>query len=418
MPIPVQQYGILTPAQMGSYGAAFKEGLSNYKDIVGAAYEKPRQQSDILSKTAYAAYTPPTYAVKALSDPMIYASMTPEERQQMLHTITSAPANSMDILNRPSEGSSQPSPLQHAWESIKSTFGGSAPQQPQTTNNYSVPASQGGPPEDLRNSPMPASNTGSGSVPMSQADMQNAAFIQKFPNSPQAQQFQAEKKRQIEEAKIQTDALQKYQDAGSAMSQSAFNMELNADKFHQSYQDAFVKGPLTGLPGIRKLAEFDPNTVQAMNSANNMAVDLASQLFGTKQSDYREKLAQTLKLSTTMPEKAEQNIYSGIKAQAERVKEKNDFNRYAIDTLGIKNPNKIENMWFDYNVDRPFYDVKNKRVIQKNIGSYEDYLDNKFNKKKSTKAENPALDKAGTGEEYTELDGKQYQNINGQWVPV
>ena len=111
-----------------------------------------------------------------------------------------------------------------------------------------------------------------------------------------------------------------------------------------------------------------------------MVTDLLPQLFGTKVSDARTEFAKELKLNINMPEKTEQNVLEGIQAMSLRTQQWSDFNRFMIDDLGIKDPNKIQSYWFDYNKDKPFYDTKNHKRLDGNLTSesYKTYMGNKL----------------------------------------
>jgi hypothetical protein len=430
MQLPVEQFPILSAGQMNPFHQALQTGLQDYQQNMQNAYLPYQLQADVASKQAYSQNIGRQIAATVLGNPLAIATMSNEQRNALLGQLTGAPQN----INTPFPGQSN-NQGGGLWDSFKSMIGANAPTQSpavsaidqaniskmQPGDSYVVGSGQS--PSSQNNNQGSLGMTsdippnGNGAYPSGYA---NQAYIDKTTGldlsdprmnlygrdfgSPAANSAMAStapspyQKLEIKkrEASISTGAeqqgksLQKLQDDSNKSGQNAFNLLLDADKFHQAYQNATIKGPWVGVPGVSKLAQFDPNSRVAMNSANNMAVQLAAQLFGGRQSDYREKLAQNLKLDLTMPEKTEQTVMNGIKAMGQRSMEQSDFNDYLINTLGITDPNKVNNMWLDYNRDRPFYDVNSKSIIKQNLGSYKDYISNKMGGGSSNSSNAPA----------------------------
>src|SRR6185503_18689934 len=50
MPLPVQQFPILSPAQMSPFGGALQSGLNAYSGLMNAAYLHPKLQEALLQQ--------------------------------------------------------------------------------------------------------------------------------------------------------------------------------------------------------------------------------------------------------------------------------------------------------------------------------------------------------------------------------
>lgn len=431
MDIPVQQFPILTPGQMNGFNQALPAALESYGNIVNAAYLRPKLQSDIAYKSALATYSPYNYLSKAISDPAVFGMMSDDQKQKVLNMMSNIPTNPLQSIQN-GQGSS-PSPLTQVWNSISGNSAQPNPQQmgnqgaggQQTPVNPSQTVPQSG--GTTSGSSLTQPNVQPSNIDLSDPSMNaynrdfgspdaNRGMAIKYPSPQQkialARNESTARAEGATGTKIGLNEMNLLQKEATADSQSAFNLNLNANKFKEAYDAAYVKGGWANLPGGERIAQFDPNAREAMTAATNAAVDMASKLFGTKQSDYREKLAQQLKFSITMPKKTVDDVFAGVQAEATRAQEHSDFVQTASD-LGINNPNKIRNLWYDYNRDRPFYDTKKRQPITENLGSFNDYLNQRIQGKKAPAPQNNTT---SAKEPIVEHEGKIYVLRNGKWM--
>jgi hypothetical protein len=237
--------------------------------------------------------------------------------------------------------------------------------------------------------------------------VQNAAYAQKHPSA------KLDALREKQKASINAAAGQEaksYQDMRTAAQKetvSAGDLLNDASKFVNAYNKSTISGRLLKIPGMNYVAGFDPKTIESMNAANKMAIDTAANLFGSKISDYREKLAQSVKLQPDMPPSAVNDIHRNIVSEATRMREHDDALQY-MKQKGIKDPNQMANFWIDYNIDRPFIDFQNRIPIKANEGSFKQYID----KRLSTGQRD--VNKSAT----VMHNGSQHVYQNGKWYKV
>lgn len=386
---------------MNPWNQALSSGLDTYSNMTKAAYQPEVVKSQIASKNAYADNATRQMLATVLGNPMAVAAMDKPQFQQILSQLSQSGAGQ--------KAAEQPGFLTQMWNKVT---GQEVPQNvPRRTNEavqdiggsgIMMPRPQSAP---LQNEPY--QSTGAGQAIADQVgkdhpylnptsketptasgtsweNMQDAYIAKNFPGTPQgiaaAGRISAAEAEGKKTATAQSAGMDELQKRAAHESQNARTLVLDAEKFHKAFSKAWIKGPVTEYTPFKQAAKFDSNTVKAMNSANNMAVSLASQLFGNRQSDYREKLAQTLKLGTTMTNDSEKSVFTGIKAMGERTKQFDNFVQYAKDK-GMKDYNKIENLWYNYNNDKPFYDVENEKSVPQNLTdkSYKKYVDQKLN---------------------------------------
>ncbi len=118
-----------------------------------------------------------------------------------------------------------------------------------------------------------------------------------------------------------------------------------------------------------------------------------------------------------MPEKTENQVFNGIEAMSKRAQQHSDFIQFAK-SVGVSDPNQINNMWFDYNRDRPFYDIKKKSVLDKNLTpeSYQQYLGKRLTGQSNTLT--PAQEDETEGLMRVEHNGKTYYRKDGKWATL
>jgi hypothetical protein len=442
-----RDFPVLTPGQMNPFNQAFPAAMQAYGDIQRNAYLPSQLQADILSKSAYATYAPYSYIIKGLTDPMILANMTPDQINKQVQSLANIPSNPLDAM-RNNFRNNQPGPLSQLWHSI---FGeGSQSPQAQTYNSvpqalaanpgakqqlkqtgqYTLPGPSSVTPQLINatsNQPPTSSNyKGSSngvdySDPMMNANHKDYSEGGKYParNVAMALKLHSAEKKAADEAalkgagegaKVDIDEMNKLSKEAATNSTSGFNLLLNATKFKDAYDKAWATGPLFDLPIFDKISTFDPKAVEAANYSNNAGVEMASKLFGNKISDYREKLGQQIKFQPKMPKEAVHDVFEGIQAESQRLEENSDFVDYAQNTLGINDPKKIRNAWFDYNRDVPFWDIKTQKPIPSTPGQYKDYLNNKLGNKYNNQNANTQIN---INQQYSSEVGNQKTNLSG-----
>lgn len=447
MPIPVQQFPILTPGQMSPFHQALQTGLEDYTNIAKAAYTPATMQADIASKQAYANYLPYQNISTALSNPLTLAMMSPDQRQLMFNALGQMAGNlkNNSLLNGSSTSSlwdnlknwamkstgdnSQQNAISdyeknhpEAMDALQKTGQYIIPGEnnmPQQNQSVSTPSSNMAPSQNVFDTSSPQANalgidTGNPEGNRALAKQMPSLALQNSQNQLKAQQ--------IADAKIQANASQDAKTNALNEGLGALRLSRNADIFNEEYQNATIKGRIANLPGAGLFSRFDPHAYTAMNAANNMIGDVEQQLFGTgRPSDFRTKLSGTTKLELGMPEETEKNVFEKIKSMSARSMQHTDFNDYAT-KMGITDPNKRNSLWFDYNKDVPFYDVKGHKILNENLtdDSYQKYIQKAISKQSKTSAptSNASPPNQNQGVTTVELDGKKYMHINGRWMPV
>ncbi len=155
------------------------------------------------------------------------------------------------------------------------------------------------------------------------------------------------------------------------------NALMNLDDFWNNYQQASLKGPLAGLTeGTRKIAEFDPHTVEAANAANNVVLSSVGIMTGNKPSDYRTQLVQNSKVSPYMPEDAAKHVHDKQALMLERTSQIPEFNQAAA-KYGINNVNQLQSDFIDYNMKYRLVD-KSGKLQPQNLNRITEYFANKY----------------------------------------
>lgn len=450
MQLPVEQFPILTAGQMNPFHQALQSGLENYQNNMKTAYMPYAYQADIASKQAYANNYARQIAATVLGNPLAVASMmqTDTGKAQLNNLISQMTTTA----GRAGTGITVPLPGQSMggqqgqggglWDWAKSLIGGESSEAPaqgapqgQMGGAQVQPVAQGQGDNSgydynsdgtnvratdaevnrIANRPIhinpsyPISNDSNAAPTGSDkyGDIADAYIAKNFPTSDIGIKAQARLDSAKKSAEINSTEMNNLEKEATADSQSGFNMSLNSNKFKKAYDAAFVKGWLANLPGGQTAAKFDEESRTAMNAASNAAVDAASKLFGNRQSDYREKLAQSLKYDITMPKGTVNSVYSGINAETQRLQEHSDFVQAAKQYTN--DANKIRNAWFDYNRDKPFYDPNSRKTLTENLNSFPEYLKNKFTGNNKAVSSSPVT--------VRNIGGTTFHKINGQWRP-
>lgn len=413
---------------------ALQSGLENYMNMTKAAYTPATMQADIASKQAYANYLPYQNISTALSNPLTLAMMSKDQRELMFNALGQMAEN----LKNTGQSSNQTG-ISSLWDNLKNwatkSIGNNTPQSNisdyiknhpeaaegmKSPNGYVIPNNNT---EPTKNSPSNYPTTDDQvdfdtSSPSANAlgidtgtPEGNRALAKSMPSPALQNEIAASKQRKVSSAKTQVKTSQDIKTNAFHEGQAALRLSQFADTFDEGYQNAFIKGWKAQLLPER-FAKLDPNSATAMNAANNMIGDVEQQLFGNKPSDFRTKLAGSTKLEIGMPEKTEKTILGKIKSMSARAMQHSDFDDYA-EKLGIKDPNQRNRIWFDYNKNVPFYDVKSHKILRENLTdeSYKKYIENNIPNRNIKKTNS-------SGVLTIEHEGKKYMHINGKWMVV
>ncbi len=407
MQIFKQDFPALTPGQMSPFNQAMRSGLESYQATTKAALMKPLLEADIASKTSYAKYLPYQQLATALSNPLVLAKMTPEQRTKMLTTLSEIPTTFSGQQINSTPKNQNPG----LWDSLKSSLGFGDPVSSPEISNQSPPVQNqidsylGQNPlaaSELQNSgqtvvgaPMTTSSPAAmpnqitpsvsgfpGSIIPPTGDAAVDAYLsQKYPSTERKIAVDAAtagaKGKASAEAKNNVKNLQKLIDGADESTSKAIKLEQNLDAFIGKYDKATLVGPALG-----KFSALGNDAATARNISTQLQTDVASDLFGSRITNYKEQLGANLKPNTEMSSKAVHDIYDRMKAGTSRVKEYQSFVDYAND-MGVP-ANKIKKFWNDYNIEKPFYSVKQEKLIPENIGQFKEFIDRKIGNPQSS----------------------------------
>lgn len=415
MEIPVQQFPVLTAGQMSPYHQALQTGLDDYMKTTKAIYAPAQTMADINSKNAYANNISRQIAATVLSNPLAIASMSNDQRNSLLSSLT-APRGNMGSGMGGSMGVPGTNSSTHAlgslWDWGKGLLTGDQNSNPAASNANSGmsydqngnnirasdseinQAANGGSPQPAQPAQpqMPAQSAASGGGSPSAYDPStsgldlsdprmnvygrdfgspqlNSAMAKQYPSPFQTLELKKRESSIAAGAHAQGVAMQKLNDEATASTGTAYQLEKDLDTFHSLYKQSNLVGPSLGWA-----ARFGTTAGQLPGISTSMQTGVASQLFGNKITNYKEQLAKDLKLNPSMSEEAETGAYERLKAGAQRVQEFDNFVATAQDK-GITDPNKIKRLWNHYNIDMPIFDGKTRKVIPSNLGQSGAYID-------------------------------------------
>ncbi len=127
MPIPVQQFPILTPGQMNPFHQALQSGMENYQNNMKTAYMPYAMQAEINAKQAYANNYGRQMASQVLSTPGALDRMNPQQINGLLDMMTRTTSGSQ----RPLVGLPGESGGPGFFSGLRSLFGGGQAEQQQ-----------------------------------------------------------------------------------------------------------------------------------------------------------------------------------------------------------------------------------------------------------------------------------------------
>lgn len=405
-----RDFPILTPGQMNPFHQALASGLDTYKNMVTAGYEPQRLASNIAAKNAYAQNIGRQSIATILGNPMAVANMDDSQFKGMLAQVGNPMNNSNTAASQePSSG------IGAIFDHIKKSLGigqnsdDSASGSNQGSNTPSQTTSSNAYDYDDKGNNVVASpsevadvaqngNQATPPAPNNQAaELKDAYIAKNFPGSPQGiaatgRIKSAEKSANVESAAYQTNKTQT--NASSLGAQKALT---DLDDFHQSYQQAVIKGPFTKIPIISALAQLDPSYQQAANDSNNLVLDLAPTLLaGGKQTDYGRQLIKNAKIDPTLSPSAEKHVFNKQKLILSRISEQAPFND-ELEKYGIKDVNQQQSDFLAYNLKHKLID-SNGNFLPQNLDKYKQFIANKYGKSYSA-AKNPVNESSVEGKE-------------------
>lgn len=376
-------------ARLKNQKNAFNQAeLENKKRELENQYYGPLSEAEVKSKTAYANYQPAQIMSTFLSNPAAWASLSRDQMQQLSNQMM----NSLQSANQ----SSAQSPM----GSLPQTQGGqnafsgqmAIPTTPQNINALRAA---------LPNSTMqPTPSTPGGNLPIGG-------------NNPytQAQATAAGLKTGAEvQAKQNVKQWADLQNKSTEAAEGSQNVLNYLDKFSSSYDklSTLEKGPVAGkLPAVSSSAQ------EADLAAKNLVTSAASLLQSGHITNKDFDVVEKAKPGRFMNPVAKEHLVDFMKGANLRVQERVEFNN-AASNLGMTVP-QANSLWLKYISQKPFYSSKENRLLDENLGTWQDYL----TPEKVARAKNPesyaAEKKAASSEkksEYSQADlehtAKQY----------
>lgn len=141
MPIQLPTFRELKTEDVAPISSGYQQGIQNYINSVKAAYAPMQAKADILSKAAYATYSPIQNLTKAMADPVFMAALekNPENLAKVVTMFSQAPTNPLQSLSSAfddsNNGQSSPGLLSQLWDHVKQSTGIG---QPVATTNVPV----------------------------------------------------------------------------------------------------------------------------------------------------------------------------------------------------------------------------------------------------------------------------------------
>lgn len=373
MPIGVMPFRALSTQESSPFGGVLADAIAKRLATAkaeAAENEAPwaglAKQAHIRSQNAYSSAVIPQFQAGLLKNDKILANIKdPQQRAAALLALgqnspndndlnTSINRQLMEIANRQNTNNS---PLGKLGQSIAGLFGGSD-QQPQGPQQEQPPQPQ--------NAPNPVAPPVNGQSGWDVTPPTSAASQGRSSENVQFGQNAADLAGQVNQGATEGTGFGKQSadqlKAAQETSQNALRMDQLIDSAIGNYKKSFLKGP-----GLGKLAKLGPDADQALKDTNNMAVAMASQLFGSNATNAKEAIATGLKLNMEDPERAFNEVGTKLKAENDRLKWQGTFFETAK-ALNVLNPADRDQLWFDYNAKYPPYDYKKHKPIFENLG--------------------------------------------------
>lgn len=383
MQLPVQQFPVLSPGQMNPFNQAFQSALDSYSSLTKNQYLEPKLQSDILSKAAYAAYSPYSSLAKAMENPLVVGSMSNDQIKRNMDILGNVPSNPLQFLKQTYDqnGFGHSNSL---WHSLKDMLGMNV-NQPNQQGQYQQPGQpiqQGqsiqqnqlanvqpygsvGSSQPEPESPGKIGDTG---LDLSQPNMnsfkkdfgspeRNIAMAKKYPSQEQTNQAKQQEGEVTGENELWNKRIE---DNGKSIGQTQDSLN-NLDEMKRIYKEmhGLEKGVIfgQGYPITSKAQRFD-NLAEKQSTSNLRALQTGH----ITNVDF--EIGKKLKAQRNMNEGAFNATIDYNKALLMREKQKQIF-----DAESKRHRIPIEDAdsaWSQFIQEHPLFDVKTDKLITDN----------------------------------------------------
>ncbi len=360
-------FPLLTPQQTSPLGGVLSDAIA--KRLAMAQTEKAEKEvpyaglsslAKILSESAYANAVTPQFALKAAEDPKIWANLTRAQQDKVIQqgALLAGGGGANPIMQHALDIFKQQNTPQPAGEGllsgIRQLLGGGNVAQ---SNQSVAPEQQTITPEQQN-------------AALAQGNVAPSSNIPVLPTSrgelpPAVANEMTYKRLTNENEAVGSEQGKQYADVNKQATQQglmAQQLANNLEDFHDLYKKSWAKGVLNKS----LLQKLDPNNQSGQNVQNIMATNVASILFPEGSTNLAKEQAANTKLTFDMSPKAEQEAYERLSAGAKRAKAIQPF--YSeMRTMGITDPNQMQQYWYDYNEAQPYYDHDKHKPIWNNI---------------------------------------------------
>jgi len=463
-PFSQQPGGGLVTAMQGM-NALSRSNLENQIKSAEAQYAPWTQYANALSKIAYSQFVGPQTLAALVNDPKIRGMLTEDQYKNFLNQFSNqlGSGNAISQVPVPNQPSSSGSILGNIFSRLFGSSNVPSMQNlPRPTNNFVSPQMTSNAPQTTgdyglinkaspefvqsiidhgnqglnQNQPAPTvpvlpsvSQVGtnlSGTSPLyarESSKLPKGVMAAENPSAITAAGEAALKTGSETQAKLIQDQWKAREDEIRDQMSGAQEMErqLNRLSFLRDKLSLWEKGPgLGSLPGISDAAqEYDTVT-------NNLVAAKLKAWQSSRITNMDIGFGQTLKPSRYMGDTAFQHEKNYELGLSSRLQESAEFNDMAK-RIGLT-PNQADAIWTRYANEMPFYDPKTGKVLDKNLGMWEQYLTPKniqetfspsYRKKmneyrKNMAGGNPKEDKKIV-ENYNEGKKAQNENSVAEW---
>jgi hypothetical protein len=391
------EFPIVPPQFMDSFNKGLSGVGNTYKNLLDAATSKAKLPyvpqlalAQIASQMAYAKLMGPQFIAKLMGNKDILANMNdPKQMMDYLVSLgmsTSQAANAIQSMGNNGGGLA---PTQNQPSPSRNNFSSSPDQITNQINNRNGEQSTGSP------------NNGNPSQPTTYGDNSNRGQFWK--NSGQA--LGEEKKGESSGDLFTTQWGELDKDTASAANEQS-DILRNSQRFHTAYNNLspLEKGSFFGnVPAISSSAQM------ADHASNSMMVGVATAVQQGHITNKDFDIFSKLKATRNLNKGSEEGIVPFVQGTAYRSNERPQFNSVAKE-LGLSAP-QANLIWNRYINDRPFFDPKTNKIINKNMDSWGDYLKPARIKNILSGKEKPSASYSSGGK-----ITKKWKLVNGQLV--
>lgn len=383
--------------------------LASNKNALENEYFGPTQEANIASKTTYARYLPSQILGQVLSNPLVWQTMDKEQLHALTEQYTQSLTNPPDIESLTGiKHSKGIFPMLMDFFNGKSNENKNAFAEPKTFENKNPMSQEMSPNISQNNNPI---NNGlpSGGLPNTTINRvapnykSPGAYGGINPTTVQGAQAKGLETTATSEAASQTSDWSNITKRDSQLANSARQNLNYLDKLAvtQPKLKSYEKGRFAGsFPAFSDAAtEFD-------TYANALANSVAAANEEGHITDAARNTYFSMKPNRTNPDLAFKNLVKFNQGMNARILELPAFNN-AAKQLGLE-PGQAQSVWTYYSTKKPFYDAKSNKVLDKNLGTWEDFL----TERKIVEALSPKLQKVNNFEENNSPSSHSEEDIN------